>query len=62
VTEEVVSVTGYYRDRICRIARRYNQKGSQGLVNCRRVHPGREPMLSGIEQAHRLRKHLRASP
>ena len=52
VTEEVASVTGYYRDRIRKIARRYNQMGLQGLIDRRRIHPGREPMLSDIEQAH----------
>ena len=52
LTEEVVSVTGYYRDRIRRIARRYNQEGPQGLIDRRSVHVGREPILSDIEQAH----------
>jgi transposase len=52
VTEEVVSVTGYHPDRIRRIARRYNQSGPQGLIDGRRSHPGRTPMLSDIEQAH----------
>jgi transposase len=52
VTEEVVSVTGYHPDRIRRIARRYNQSGPQGLIDGRRSHPGRIPMLSDIEQAH----------
>jgi transposase len=52
LTEEVVSVTGYYRDRIRRIARRYNQEGPEGLIDRRRVHPGRESILSDIEQAH----------
>ncbi len=51
-TEEVVSVTGYYRDRIRRIARRYNLEGPQGLIDRRRVHCGREPILSDIEQAY----------
>jgi len=46
VTEEVVSVTGYHPDRIRRIARRYNQSGPQGLIDGRRSHPGRTPMLS----------------
>ena len=52
MTEEVVSVTGYHPDRIRRIARRYNQSGPQGLIDGRRSHPGRTPMLSDIEQAH----------
>ena len=52
VTEEVASVTGYYRDRIRKIARRYNQMGPQGLIDRRRIHPGRSPMLSDIDQAH----------
>jgi transposase len=52
LSEEVVSVTGYYRDRIRRIARRYNQEGPQGLIDRRSVHAGREPILSDIEQAH----------
>src|SRR4028118_548969 len=52
VTEEVASVTGYYRDRIRKIARRYNQMGPQGLIDHRRIHPGRSPMLSDIDQAH----------
>ncbi|GET43041.1 hypothetical protein MiSe_78610 [Microseira wollei NIES-4236] len=51
-SEEVASVTGYYRDRIRRIARRYNTEGAQGLIDRRRVHSGREPILSDIEQAH----------
>jgi len=46
MTEEVASVTGYHRDRIRKIARLYNQMGPQALMDRRRVHPGREPMLS----------------
>lgn len=52
LTEEVETVTGYYRDRIRKIARRYNQEGPVGLIDRRRVHPGREPMLSDIERSH----------
>ena len=52
MTEEVASVTGYHRDRIRKIARVYNQIGPQALIDRRRVHPGREPMLSDFEQAH----------
>lgn len=52
VTEEVASVTGYYRDRIRKIARRYNQMGAPGLIDRRRIHPRSEPMLSDLEQAH----------
>jgi hypothetical protein len=52
MTEEVASVTGYHRDRIRKIARLYNQMGSQALINHRRVHPGRESILSDLEQAH----------
>jgi len=42
VTEEVVSVTGDYRDRIRRIARRYNRQCPQGLVGGCRVRAGRQ--------------------
>jgi len=52
MTEEVASVTGYHRDLIRKIARRYNQISPQALIDRRRVHPGREPMLSDIEQAY----------
>jgi len=51
MSQEVVSVTGYHPDRIRKIARRYNQMGPQGLIDRRRTHPGRTPMLSDIEQA-----------
>ena len=52
MTEEVASVTGYHRDRMRKTARLYNQIGPQALIDRRRVHPGREPMLSELEQAH----------
>lgn len=61
MTEEVASVTGYHRDRIRKIARVYNQIGPQALIDRRRVHPGREPMLSDFEQAHLWQARLRVS-
>ena len=61
MTEEVASVTRYHRDRIRKIARVYNQIGPQALIDRRRVHPGREPMLSDFEQAHLWQPRLRVS-
>lgn len=51
VTAEVAKVTGYSLQAIRYIARRYNQLGTEGLIDRRRKHPGGEPMLSDIEQA-----------
>lgn len=51
VTQEVAAVTGYRRDTIRKIARRYNQQGLEGIKDRRYQHPGGQPMLSDVEQA-----------
>jgi transposase len=51
VTQEVAAVTGYRPDTIRKIARRYNQQGSEGIKDRRYQHPGGQPMLSDVEQA-----------
>jgi transposase len=54
VTEEVASVTGYCRNSIYRLVRRYNQLGAKGLKDKRHQHPGCQPLLSLVEQAQLL--------
>ncbi|MCT7962644.1 helix-turn-helix domain-containing protein [Laspinema sp. D1] len=45
-TEQVAEVTGYCRDWIRQVARRYNKEGSAGLGDRRHENPGAEPLLS----------------
>lgn len=54
VTEDVASVTGYCRNSIYRLVRRYNQLGADGLKDKRHQHPGGEPLLSQVEAAQLL--------
>ena len=61
VTEDVASVTGYCRNSIYRLVRRYNQLGVNGLKDKRHQHPGSQPLLSVVEQAQLLQT-LQAPP
>ena len=54
LTEDVASVTGYCRNSIYRLVRRYNQLGANGLKDKRHQHPGTPPLLSVVEQAQLL--------
>ncbi|TAG95431.1 MAG: helix-turn-helix domain-containing protein [Oscillatoriales cyanobacterium] len=54
VTEDVADVTGYCRNSIYRLVRRYNQLGANGLKDKRHQHPGTQPLLSVVEQAQLL--------
>lgn len=54
VTEDVSSVTGYNRNSIYRLVRRYNQLGADGLKDFRHQHPGGQPLLSEVETAQLL--------
>ncbi len=49
-TEQVADVTGYCRDWIRQVARRYNKEGSAGLGDRRHENPGAEPLLSPQQQ------------
>jgi transposase len=51
VTEDVAAVTGYCRNSIYRLVRRYNELGTDGLKDKRHQHPGCQPLLSEVEQA-----------
>ncbi|MEG4231486.1 helix-turn-helix domain-containing protein [Microcoleus sp. Pol11C3] len=53
-TEDVADVTGYCRNCIYRLVRRYNQLGAKGLKDQRHQHPGTPPLLSVVEQAQLL--------
>jgi transposase len=50
-TEQVAEVTGYCRDWIRQVARRYNNGGRAGLGDRRHENPGAEPLLSPQQQA-----------
>lgn len=50
-TEDVAAVTGYCRDWIRQIARRYNKDGTDGIGDRRHENPGAEPLLSPEQQA-----------
>ena len=54
VTEDVADVTGYCRNSIYRLVRRYNQLGAHGLKDKRHQHPGAQPLLSVVQQAQLL--------
>jgi transposase len=49
-TEDVAAITGYSRDWVYKLARRYNQLGAEGLGDRRRDNPGAEPFLSEAQQ------------
>ena len=53
-TEDVAAVTGYCRNSIYRLVRRYNELGIDGMKDKRHEHPGGKPMLTEIEQAQLL--------
>jgi hypothetical protein len=44
VTEDVADVTGYCRNSIYRLVRRYNQLGANGLKDKRHQHPETQPL------------------
>lgn len=60
-TEDVAEVTGYCRNSIYRLARRYNELGANGLKDKRHEHPGCQPILSEVQQAQ-LGQALRTPP
>jgi len=51
-TEEVAGVTGYCRDWIRKIVRRYNNQGAAGLADRRCDYPGAPPLLDDLQQAY----------
>ena len=53
-TQDVAAVTGYCRNSIYRLVRRYNKLGIDGMKDLRHEHPGGKPMLTEIEQAQLL--------
>jgi transposase len=57
----VAEVTGYCRNWIHILVRRYNQQGPQALVDHRHANPGPAPLLSAEQQAH-LVQDLNAPP
>lgn len=50
-SEAVAAWTGYSRDRIYKLVRRYNQFGPDALGDQRRHNPGQPPLLNDIQQA-----------
>ncbi len=60
-TREVAEVTGYCRNWIHILVRRYNQQGPQALVDHRHANPGPAPFLSTEQQAQ-LVEDLNAPP
>lgn len=53
-TEDVASVTGYCRNSIYRLVRRYNELGIDGMKDKRHEHPGGKPILTEIELSQLL--------
>ncbi len=51
-TEEVAAVTGYCRDWIRKLVRRYNDQGAAGLADRRCDYPGAPPLLDDLQQAY----------
>lgn len=51
-TQKVAEVTGYCRNWIHILVRRYNQQGSQALADQRHTNPGAASILSSEQQAH----------
>ena len=54
-TEEVAAVTGYCRDWIRRLARRYNRNGPESLADRRHENPGAQPLLDDAQVAELAR-------
>ncbi|GAB1537624.1 hypothetical protein NUACC21_02730 [Scytonema sp. NUACC21] len=54
LTEDVAKVTGYCRNSIYRLVRRYNTQGLLGMKDKRHQHPGGQPLLNEIQQAQLL--------
>jgi transposase len=54
LSEDVATVTGYCRNSIYRLVRRYNELGVDGMKDLRHEHPGATPLLTEIEQAQLL--------
>ncbi|HIK12948.1 MAG TPA: helix-turn-helix domain-containing protein [Oscillatoriaceae cyanobacterium M33_DOE_052] len=54
-TEEVAVVTGYCRDWIRRLARRYNRNGPESLADRRHENPGAQPLLDDVQVAELAR-------
>lgn len=61
LTEEVAEITGYSRDRIYKIVRRYNAQGKESLGDQRQHFPGAKPLLND-EQLARLAQALQGEP
>jgi transposase len=49
-TRDVADVTGYSRDWIGKLARRYNQEGPDALGDHRSTNPGNAPILNDAQQ------------
>ncbi len=60
-TREVMAVTGYGRRWIQELARRYNERGPEGIGDRRHRNPGAEPLLSPQQRAE-LGKALASPP
>lgn len=50
-SQAVAEWTGYSRDRIYKLVRRYNRLGPEALGDQRRHNPGQPPLLNDIQQA-----------
>lgn len=53
-TEDVASVTGYSRDWVYKLVRRYNQSGPSAIGDQRHQNPGAPTMLDDVQQAQLL--------
>ncbi len=53
-TSEVASVTGYSRDWVYKLVRRYNQDGPVAIGDKRHQNPGAPTMLDDVQQAQLL--------
>ena len=53
-TKEVSSVTGYSRDWVYQLVRRYNQVGPEAIGDQRHHNPGKPTMLDDLQQAQLL--------
>lgn len=50
-TEEVAEYTGYCRDWVRKIARRYNRDGPSAITDGRRANEGQQPLLTADDEA-----------
>lgn len=50
-SEAVAAWTGYSRDRLYKLVRRYNRLGPEALGDQRRHNPGQPPLLNDVQQA-----------